>query len=826
MSDFFSLQEYKKKRNRLSDVLEWLLFVAPGIVMNKDESFMKVFTFRGKDRDSNTAETLMNCGAIVNTLLKRFGSGWAFYVEAVRIKCEEYPTRTFMDALSQTLDDDRRIFFNAGQHYETKYYMTIMYRPQDQKSNSFFDFIVEKEKEAKDKKMAELLEYINYFRNETESFASQFATVVDYLRPLDDNETATYFHNCISNRPHFVNKPMPEVFLDELLPDAALVGGFQPRLGHPQDPDSQYIKVVAVKGLSSGTFPGLLDALNRLPFEYRWVTRYIFMDDRESKSYLEEYRRQWDKKKKTYRQIVSELMTKEPAANYDPEAVANVNDALSALESLGCGEVSFGFITISVVIKDKDIKSLEKKAEEIRKVLELSGLTTINETRSAVDAWLGSLPGMCKWMPRYQVANTLNFAHYFPLSAVWAGYRWNKIMNCPPILFSQTGGSTPFRLNLHIGDVGHTMIVGPTGAGKSVLLNTIAIQTRGIPGSQVYIFDVGGSSRVTTAGVGGDYYDVGSEAEDGLSFQPLRNIADEQELNWANEWVTGLYVNQGIELTQRDKADIWDTLKSMQSYEKDLLRLSTFKLLVQNQTLKEGITPFTMEGPYGRILDSDHDNLSYGNWQVFEMDKLVSSLKGAIKPVLTYLFHRIEENCNGPWTFIIFDESWVYLNDEYFSAWMEKQLRVARKRRAAVIFATQNIEDTMKSKIAHVVVNQCLTKIYLPNGEALNSVNYNTYSDLGLNEREINLIAQSVPKHDYYYKSRLGSRKFDLALSMLAIKYVGASSPEEQEVAKEILKKYPKEDFNDHWLARYASPEARDYYLNLKEKFRKGDLYE
>lgn len=201
-------------------------------------------------------------------------------------------------------------------------------------------------------------------------------------------------------------------------------------------------------------------------------------------------------------------------------------------------------------------------------------------------------------------------------------------------------------------------------------------------------------------------------------------------------------------------------------------------------------------------------------------------MKGAIKPVLTYLFHRIEENCNGPWTFIIFDESWVYLNDEYFSAWMEKQLRVARKRRAAVIFATQNIEDTMKSKIAHVVVNQCLTKIYLPNGEALNSVNYNTYSDLGLNEREINLIAQSVPKHDYYYKSRLGSRKFDLALSMLAIKYVGASSPEEQEVAKEILKKYPKEDFNDHWLARYASPEARDYYLNLKEKFRKGDLYE
>src|SRR3712207_9336325 len=74
-------------------------------------------------------------------------------------------------------------------------------------------------------------------------------------------------------------------------------------------------------------------------------------------------------------------------------------------------------------------------------------------------------------------------------SAVWAGDAWNKHLNTPPLLYCQTIGNTPFRLNLHFGDVGHTIIIGPTGAGKSVLLATLHAQFLAYPKAKVIAFD-------------------------------------------------------------------------------------------------------------------------------------------------------------------------------------------------------------------------------------------------------------------------------------------------------------------------------------------------
>jgi type IV secretory pathway VirB4 component len=70
-------------------------------------------------------------------------------------------------------------------------------------------------------------------------------------------------------------------------------------------------------------------------------------------------------------------------------------------------------------------------------------------------------------------------------------------------------GSTPFRLNLHVDDVGHTLIFGPTGSGKSTLLALIAAQFRRYAGAQVFAFDKGRSLLPLTLASGGDHYEVG-----------------------------------------------------------------------------------------------------------------------------------------------------------------------------------------------------------------------------------------------------------------------------------------------------------------------------
>ena len=83
-------------------------------------------------------------------------------------------------------------------------------------------------------------------------------------------------------------------------------------------------------------------------------------------------------------------------------------------------------------------------------------------------------------------------------------------------MLTATDGATPFRLDLHVGDVGHTMIVGPTGAGKSVLLATLAAQWLRYAGAQIYLFDKDRSSRATVLGLGGDFFDLGEEDALGL----------------------------------------------------------------------------------------------------------------------------------------------------------------------------------------------------------------------------------------------------------------------------------------------------------------------
>src|ERR1700744_1139428 len=101
-----------------------------------------------------------------------------------------------------------------------------------------------------------------------------------------------------------------------------------------------------------------------------------------------------------------------------------------------------------------------------------------------------------------------------PLSAVWAGPARDEHFQAPPLLFGKTEGSTPFRLSLHVGDVGHALIIGPTGAGKSVLLALIAMQFRRYAGAQIFAFAFGGSIRAATIAMGGDWQDLGGALDD------------------------------------------------------------------------------------------------------------------------------------------------------------------------------------------------------------------------------------------------------------------------------------------------------------------------
>ena len=241
---------------------------------------------------------------------------------------------------------------------------------------------------------------------------------------------------------------------------------------------------------------------------------------------------------------------------------------------------------------------------------------------NAIEAWLGSLPGHTYANVRQPPISTINLAHLIPLSAVWAGPERDEHFGAPPLLYGKTEGSTPFRFSLHVGDVGHTLIVGPTGAGKSVLLALMAMQFRRYENGQVFAFDFGGSIRAAAIGMGGDWQDLGGmladEAGDGVQLQPLARIDDPAERAWAAEWLAAILASEGVAVDPQAKEYLWSALGSLASAPVPERTLTGLAVLLQSQQLKQALASYCIGGAWGRLLDAEAERLFLPNERAAE----------------------------------------------------------------------------------------------------------------------------------------------------------------------------------------------------------------
>lgn len=813
------LKEYGVPRNRLSSYAPWFGLVAPGVVLNTDGSFQKTYSFRGRDMDSSTDYEQLNIMATVNNIIKRLGAGWAFYIEADRHSADDYADRDFPDKITWLMDVERRNYFSGGHHFESDYFLTLQWIPSSDTASKAASIFYSKERTAATKEEEYCDEVKAGFIAACNRFYDAFREATAECRPLTDGETLSYLHSCVSSSARQkVGVPPTPAFLAELLCDTPMNGGMEPSLG--EGPRKEYLAVISILSFPSYSCPGMLDALNRLDLEYRWCTRYICLDKNDADNVIRKLRREWFSGHKSLFTMIKETITKSESAMVETVAIQRSQDAEEALNELANDYVRFGYMSSCLVLRDGNLKTLEVNARKVVQAFESKGFVVSQEGLNAVGAWFGTLPGNAYSNVRRPMLSTLNLCHLLPLSAVWAGESWCGHLDGPALMHTQTDGSTPFRFNLHIGDVGHSMVVGPTGSGKSVFLNFLCAQCRSFEGARVFIFDKGGSSRVLAAGVGGAFYDLGNEADvDGQSFQPLRHVDQEDEKIWASEWLQQLYIQEGVSLTPDHRKDIWQALISLASTPPGERTLFGFWNLVQNMELRNAILPFVSKvegvtdgGPYGRLFDADKDTLKLGGYQAFEMGELMNK-KNAVMPTLLYLFHIIERSCDGSPTFIILDECWTFLDNPIFAEKIREWLKTMRKNNVSIVFATQNLADIRNCSISSAIIESCMTRIFLPNANALNPADTEIYSYFGLNDTERDILSKAIPKRHYYYKSPLGSRLFELALSPFALSYVAASSKEDQAECVRIQTAYPGEDFNVRWLKHKGQAGALAAYL-------------
>jgi type IV secretion system protein VirB4 len=788
-----NLAEYRRTASRLADYLPWVALVGDGIILNKDGSFQRTAKFRGPDLDSAVAAELVAVAGRLNNAFRRLGSGWAIFVEAQRSEAATYPESRFPDPASALVDAERKADFEEeGSHFVSGYYLTFLWLPPAEDAARSESWLYE----GRETSGVNPWELARAFADRTDRVLALLDGFMPECRWFDDGETLTYLHSTISTKRHRVAVPETPIYLDALLADQPLAGGLEPRLGN------HHLRVLTITGFPGTTTPGLLDEMNRLAFPYRWSTRAILMDKTDATRLLTKIRRQWFAKRKSIAAILKEVMTNEQSALVDTDAANKAADADMALQELGADVASVAYVTATVTVWDEDTRRADEKLRLVEKIIQSRNFSVMVETVNAVDAWLGSLPGHAYANVRQPPISTLNLAHMIPLSAVWAGERRDDHFGAPPLLYGRTEGSTPFRLSLHVGDVGHTLVVGPTGAGKSVLLALMALQFRRYPRSQVFAFDFGGSIRAAVLAMGGDWHDLGGEltdaSETSVSLQPLARIHETAERAWAADWIVAILRRENVQITPDVKEHIWTALTSLASAPVDERTITGLAVLLQSNDLKQALRAYCVGGLYGRLLDAESEHLGSADVQAFEIEGLVGT--GAAPAVLSYLFHRIGDRLDGRPTLLIIDEGWLALDDDAFAEQLREWLKTLRKKNASVIFATQSLSDIDNSAIAPAIIESCPTRLLLPNERAIEPQITSIYRRFGLNDRQIEILARATPKRDYYCQSRRGNRLFELGLSEVGLTLCAASSKSDQALIGDIHAEHGRDGFLAAWL--------------------------
>ncbi len=796
----------------VADLTNWAALIDDGIVIGKDGSLMAGYYYRGPDIASATISGRAYLSSRINAAIAKLGEGWVTWHDAIRLPSKEYPppeNSHFPDVISQLIDAERREQFLAeGQHFETEYVLILMYQPPLTHTRSIMDWVASETPEHRE---ASAERALNTFEKTLDDFEDALGDCLQFRRMKSytvtdpfmqvhlQDELVNYLHFTLTGIQQPINIPPDGMYMDAYVGGQELISGNTPRIG------DKHIACVSIDGYPYESWPNILAVLERLPMAYRWSNRMIYLENHQATNELKQFRRKWRQKTRGFWQQVFRIQ----GGHINEDAMMMARQAEDALNEASSGLVNFGYYTATVVLMAEDERQLIENARLMVREIQRLGFSARVETLNTMEAWLGSLPGHAVPNIRRPLIHTKQQANLLPLSSVWPGEAHCPCpyfqADAPPLLHASTTGSTPFRLNLHVGDVGHTLVFGPTGSGKSTLLATIAAQFRRYENAAIIAFDKGNSLWPLVNACGGKHYDIGSDT--GFSFAPLAAIDSKGDQVWAEEWLATCYeLEAGHSPTPKQKQELHRALSLLlEGNDKAGRSLTDFLATVQDQALREAMSRFTISSSLGHLLDAQEDGLHTGSFTVFELEELMAMGDKAAIPVLLYLFRRFEKSLTGQPALLILDEAWIMLGHPVFREKVREWLKVLRKTNCSVVLATQSLSDAVHSGIFDVLLESCPTKILLPNEEADKAGTADhpgprdLYQMMGLNDTQIDLIKSANRKQHYYYLSPQGCRLFELNLGPIALSFVGASDRETLAHLKDLAMQ-DGENWPYYWL--------------------------
>ncbi len=667
-----------------------------------------------------------------NNLLKGMASGnFSLYFHTIRRKEKGFPDGEMPDLFSARVNSEWEKKHSGTRSFINEHYFTII-RGADTSGAAVLEHMAKKLQHRADKSSWEnyMREAFDELDEMTERILNGYGNYGPRVLGINESEDGVTseileFFSRLVNCGHSQPMTIPLGQISHHLPISRLYfGNKSVEVHHPTG--AKYAGMVSIKEYRPSTHAGVFDGFMQMPFELIISQSFSFINRMVAISSMQLQQR---------RLIQSEDV-----------AVSQIQEIDSALDSAMSGEFGFGLHHMSVLCIEESPKALESALSLAVVELSNTGITGAREKMNLEPAYWAQLPGNAEFMARRSTVNTLNIAAFASFHNYPSGKRKKNHWGDAVTVLNTVSG-TPYFFSFHVRDVGHSMIIGPTGAGKTVLLNFLCAQAQKFNG-RLFFFDKDRGAEIFIRAIRGRYMIPDAAKTSGFNPFQLEDTAENR--SFLIDFMKALVMVGDVALPAHEIERINEAVKGNYKLPKEQRRIrniAPFMGLGGPGTLAGRLAMWHTTGSHAKLFDNEDDMIDFTSARSFgiEMSHILQD-KASIGPVLLYLFHRIQSSLDGSPTMIVLDEAWALIGNPVFAPKIKDWLKVLRKLNTFVVFATQSVEDAAKSSISDTLVQQTSTQIFLPNLKA--TILYREV--FMLSEREFNLVKTTDPSTRFF----------------------------------------------------------------------------
>ena len=665
----------------------------------------------------------------LNTLYRNIADErLALWTHVVRRRDNEYPDGEFANAFSRTLNDKYRNRMIGEDLFRNDLYLSLVWHPGKDAAERVAAFLsrLRKARRRGVELDVDALKRLDDTIVDVTAGLKRFGPRVLTLQERDGlvfSEPSEVLHQLVGGRREAV--PLTEGRVSSAIySDRVIVGRETVEIRH--EGSSRYAGMFGFKEYPARTRPGMFDGLLTVPYELILTQSFSFLSKSDAKTVMG----------RKQNQMVS-------AGDKAGSQLEELDDALDDLES---NRFVLGNHHLTLTVFAGTVRELTDNLAKSRTHLTNGGAVVAREDLGLEAAWWAQLPGNFRYRVRSGAITSKNFAAFSPFHSYPVGQRDGNEWG-PAVAMLKTASGSPLYFNLHYGDLGNTFIGGPSGSGKTVLLNFILSQGEKFDANIVF-FDKDRGADLFVRAAGGTYKKKKNGRPTGCAPLKGMELTPENKVFLA-QWVTKLVGSKTRELSvaeTRDIANAIDGLADLPVERRTIGALRTFL----NNTDPEGIASrlrrWERGGPLGWVFDNVIEDIGLGDFGVggkfvgYDMTDFLDN-EEIRTPLMAYLFHRVEQLIDGRRIIIVIDEFWKALADEGFRDLAQNKLKTIRKQNGLMLFATQSPRDAINSPIAHTIIEQCPTQVFMPNSRGSRA----DYVDgFKLTEREYELIAREL----------------------------------------------------------------------------------